>query len=139
MKSKSMSSGLALGIAVLVCVAVMFVPHAFSADCMTKMAQGPCSLPQDPGSCNQGSDCSVETEPNVTSPECGTTGYEKTPYSVCVAACPHVVNCEQAQTQYSFGKIYYCYCLDDWGWDGTCTINIVNTCFNYPYVSRGPC
>jgi hypothetical protein len=115
---------------------------AYSADCMTKGAQGPCSLQVVEGYCNtrpEGNDCHDETEPTQTSPECGETKQEKTPYMVCISACPHVINCEQSATPYSFGKIYYCYCKDDWGTHGSCTLYIVETCWNYPYVDRGPC
>ena len=131
---------LTLGIALLCCTLTICISPSFSADCCTKGAQGSCSLPNEEGYCNTGSNnCDTETCSTCTSSECGETGYEKTPYMVCISANPHVVNCENASSVYYFGRIYYCYCKDDWGWKGSCTLNTVDACPNFPYTSRGPC
>lgn len=101
---------------------------ALAADCDTKTATPVCNYSSASGNCSSGSECDTETPPNQTSTECGSSDVAMVLGALtCISADPHVINCDNGGTAYR-ATITFCYCLDDWGFKGTCTGNAVNVC-----------
>lgn len=104
--------------------------------CCTDRQTAACSTQQQNGSCPAGTECAKETEPGVQSAECGSTTKEVIDGKTCIAASTSVYSCRNSSTIYYRLTVYTCYCKNDWGWDGTCTLSTAHGCAYFAAVEH---
>lgn len=138
--SKSMRFLLVVSVAAMTVAFLAVGAYKVSAaDCCTKEETAACNVSPANGSCNGGIECITETDPAQTSAECGVTKITvDSARKTCVSIPGHVINCENSGVAYGATK-YTCYCKDDWGGDGTCTMATHLMCQYSKSVLRGPC